>query len=1569
MINVPRTTLPFSAPMTATFLEQVAQALSPSPSPTADPSLEPVADDSTQSAGDAQLTRQYASALQTPVLYKHNLNPNKLTLNSIPPDSHFGQWRTHLHNILGGRAMRHWAAEKNIALPANLMINASMGTLTSRSENQLRTSGIDDFPGWPLLINAARMLTPNGGVVTSGEKNAAQLLDISMFYGTPVPFDASKSTSSQEATIRAYADKILEGPALSYVDSHNPSKQDLSFQKLQLADMEERFALGMQLEGSVARQLAALSGPNAFSTAEQRAALFTSAQLEVFKETPFSVERGSSYVREHGLSDGANVSLHRYLLDKGIPVPSNHDELMSVAEALRGAPPVKPPLGDLGGALSSSAPLSTEDQRKLHSAIRHYLKDSLDDNLFKCWTRNLSTVDGDPHRLLAEILGTSQARWMGHIAEEHLGKLPSRESLQDWMLAALQLSLEQSPSLFSPNSKRTESAGFDFAHAQLSGQSASSIKSLMADHLVLVKKATPRTAPLAVAILLSRKAPHLLVRDIPEQVKFGSHTWVSFSTAVARIEAQAPGSTSKMTFAQVMQRADQMPVFPEERHAARHAHDEALKDWGVANGIIEWNREDTYTDAQMTKVRGAFNEQVTELNAASTAFATQMPEFQKMGLKKLQQMMPHLSLEDLQEKYITRDTAHHDSPGPYSVLDLYLTNRLRPTDLEWRASHHKISLPAIRATLSTQQSSLSELKADFERAFHTFVDNYETAIATQTKNLISSLPLADREIIEYGALAVAKEVLVVSHSFTGVITNYPRSESKLILHSVHNDKVHVYEVDYYNNTVRKREDLSGLTPGSQKVKFGKQALQLLPVTPAGTYTENLLNEHGKKRIPESYFSERTRYIADAKLKIADMGSYKKMAEGLTTFDTEVSINKKVGEFFLNLVPLYSAVTHFTKGNIGAGIVDLALDGLGFFVGFGAAAKGAKALKAGASTFRHAARGVKILGRATLSAVNPLDGVGALLGAVGAGGKQLASHGARQFTEWAMAGAYKYDLLKKVFGNFDAGAIGTAKINGEIAEVAAVTWNAKWYALDPFTMKPHGLPLNDFLPSPRLEAEALGKWNTASDPVSKISDDVINKWNKIITHHRSKIEFDNGYRIGDVDTVPRLSSAKKRADFMKLAAKPGLSSEQLGVIVRKFDEYAYTFGKRSAFRFVDNIEPRFGSVVPMPQVSYIGMTSQLSDGQCAAISRLMATAMEEGKDLTLIRNMYTAAAFPADPACRRFIEKLNKLQLKIQTPTAFYATKKAELLSYQDIVKKLDGFTSTRSIMIDSPGHAIAAGVKIEDGKKTFWFNEPNYGLATFDDADLMTRGLDKHFRDKKLDVQYKTHGTDRTKLEFKVFDHDNEWRKVNSVFDSEFNDLYKTPLTPSGQPISISHRELAQTWEKLHLNPDNQAFLCYDASLRVAQAEKTISPKAFDVVMAAIDLKGTSNYSSRYLELMDIKPGSQKALFNPEDITESGFLNFKHAHKDGEFGHTVYIQKTNNNELYLFNTNSYSLDAAMLSNNNPFQIHGGLTVYNITGDKHKGLQDFLNGFGGDTPWEFAFTPASTLNANIKKLTT
>ncbi|MGX9080377.1 hypothetical protein ACWTQY_31450, partial [Klebsiella pneumoniae] len=79
-------------------------------------------------------------------------------------------------------------------------------------------------------------------------------------------------------------------------------------------------------------------------------------------------------------------------------------------------------------------------------------------------------------------------------------------------------------------------------------------------------------------------------------------------------------------------------------------------------------------------------------------------------------------------------------------------------------------------------------------------------------------------------------------------------------------------------------------------------------------------------------------------------------------------------YLLSLVPFYSAIGNFQQGNYGEGATDLALDIFGL-LSAGAASAG-KLGRLGGTALSAAAKvlqGAKIIGAATISALNPLGG--------------------------------------------------------------------------------------------------------------------------------------------------------------------------------------------------------------------------------------------------------------------------------------------------------------------------------------------------------------------------------------------------------------------------------------------------------------------------------------------------------------------------------------------------------------------------------------------------------------------
>lgn len=1535
--------------------------------------------DTSRAAGDSALALLYAQALRRTT--GDPAHDSKIMIDNIPPHSTFGQWWAHLGNTLQSQDVNDWllAARMN---KTSLSISPERGEITDNVQ-RFRAKGPllrANDQAWSALsapiIEAGKVVNGRGGTSffkppLSGDSTSAPLEVVKNFYHQP-SFRAPDDN-------RGHADQLERDKAFEPLPSQQKAhvqalrnEEELQRQKTNLADKNTRLEAARDFKywADILDKDPGDTNFNDFDSYLQK------TTTRIFPHSTFPADR---------LNPQGEATLKQYLLENGLDVPKTHEELNNLVAALFNPPPKSAPFGNYGGALDWPVPLDNVSQRQLLANIRFgKLGDvelapynSVLDYLLQGRALEPSEVV-NPQRLIDQLIQSEQGQALGTAIQASFEARSVKGSVNDWLLAALNVDLE------SPEQDSKNYVGrYPWNTSENYGKTASAIVKAVTNYVRYSDSASsPEKAKVLAYLRLAQCAPELLVKDIPDRYTFGSDNWVAFVTAVRRLEATAPGSTATMNFAQVMLRASIAPISANERVIEYTAQQEALKDWAAANGM-PYPR----TDAQMVEARKAYNTRIDTLNNASEAFRTNMPEAKKIALAQLIKAFPNMDPALFEKHCITLEPAVADFPGPYSILDLYMDGRSAsgaptphydalytmlfrrtsetPSPSRFISSSSDIDIDAALKTLK----QLPNVSEEFKKSFRTHVDAIEKATPVQLRNLITQQPIEVRRNLEYGKITIIREDKLSYTPYSLSVSTLPRENDNLLIKTERNGKIHTYEVDLIRGQIVERTDLGDFRPGKFPHNHTHPPQMLVEVKGTGTYSSDVTDaRYGGNATPDSFNSERTSYIADAFVKHRNIRGRQQEVMGQTTFDTEVPFYKKAHEFMLNLIPLRSAIVNFRDGNIGEGILDLSLDVFGFVVGVGAAAKGAKALSAGASTLSKVAQGAKIIGRGVIGSLNPLDGIGDLAkGAVklGRNGIKATTQGLKKLTH----SAGSYDLLH-ASKRFDASSMGTFKVKHEYLEGPVVLQNGHWHHYNPMTGQAYGPALKDFAPSAQLHTQELGKWATANGSPSTVPDNVVSDWKKTVSTHRNgpeKEAFEHGYFSGKPQTIKGFSKNMKAAQVMKLAGNPNFTAEQVGMLVKKYDELAYEFGRSGSARFIDAIEPRFGEVIPMPQVIYLSQTAQLSDGQCAALSRAMATAMAQGKEQVLIKNMFTAAAFPTDPASRAFTARLSKIQTQVGSQTAFHAGQPTRQVSLKGMVKELGDSDVSKSLMIDSPGHAMAAGVNVDSTGKTFYFYDPNHGLAKFSSAEAMEKGLERLSRDKKLTPPYKTHSTDPNKLEFKVFDHDDAWQAKNSVYSQDVELLYRAPITPSGVP-SRSNAELLKNWEVMHQAPGNQSLICYEASMRVGQAEKALAPEVFDAVIAATNRRGTgTNYSPRYLEMMGITPDNIKTRFDAADITESGLLNFKHGHEGGEFAHTVYIQKTKHNELYLFNTNSPDLDLAMIKNGKPHKVVGGMTVYKLDNGNDKGLQSFLDGFGGKRGWKFAYTPSSTLNANVRRL--
>ena len=1359
--------------------------------------------DTPQLKGDSALAALYANKLREHAAGDPNFSANREYLNNIPEDSLFGQWRTHLHSLIKSPDFQEWAKSHRVDFSKDITLQPSLSTITCTVSGERKKFEVvkeHKLLGaiWPLFKNAANALAPSGGSVRVGQENGAWLSEVARFHRETLPDRAAPFLTAEENALIAQQALTLEtnknfNPALQHEAS---SEVFLAKGKIKLGDTFDRTAATTKLidvaliasnlsEGLDFRQRESIYSKQYLSPAqakEQEARGILSA-LETTQLSPHS---DSSYRKINGIEPGTTVSLKQYLTDHGMDIPKTFDELMNLGEVMRLAPPISPVHGNLGGALSWSLPLTDQERLDVrYSLIGNRLglanlaNYDTDRGVLGYLSRRFrgspnSTID--PRKFINELLKSPDAKALGMALQKNFDAYAAGDtSINDWILGALGASLDRETSQNSTLSPvRTGVGGFDLAGHQHWGKPVSAVVYGLTQHLVARNKASPTLASVAAYLLLSRRAPAFLVKNIPDSVTCGSHTWVSFTTAVARIEAQTPGATSGMTFAEVMSRGSLAPVTVADRQIEYAAQQDALKDWGVANGLIPLNTADVYTDSQMNEVRSAFDAQIAQLSAASQAQSTPLPTREDLAIKHLKLVYgEHIPFE---KKCITSVPEKRDFPGPYSVIDLYLQGMINhPPGLYWESSSADVSIEHIK----DRANQLPTIQNILDKELPEYFENTEKSIATQVKHLIVQLPLEDRKKFEYGAIKIAKE-LYTSHQNDGGLTTNARGPHVLLVNTSLNGVEKTFEINLREQLIKAVEAESFVT-GVKSNSGYPPHWELHALTPSGSYTENLTTEKSSRGLtPNNFSSERTRYIADALVEDTNIRSLKEQAQGLTTFDSEVPFYQKGREFLLNLIPLRSAIQNFRQGNIIEGIVDVGLDVFGFAVGVGAAARGAKALRAGASIGSKISHGAKILGRAAVGSLNPLSGLGDAAAGAARGTVQVGRKATNGFNQ-LRGTASTYDVIA-ASKRFEASAIGSYRFENNVVEGAAILKDGKWYSYDPISSQPFGRPLDSFLPSMRTEIEELGKWQTISADLSRNSAPALRQWDELVQSTKSgpdKSAFEAGYNSGSPNDIAGFSAKMKSEEVIKLGLNNTLTAEELGTLARQRERLAVQHGLNSAGKFAEDVRSVGGTVVPVPQAFYLSQANPLAQGQCAALSRVMANAMSQGKEITFIGNMYEAAANPALASSRKFISTLSDAQKQLTSPTLFHGAKPTRQMAYSGIVDELSSAQGSKTLMISTPDHALMAGVTGEGLDKKFFFYDPNFGLATFSSPEMMARSLEKIVNNKKLPVKYKTHSADTNKLEFKVSTHDETWMNTASVHNQPVKELYETSLSAS----------------------------------------------------------------------------------------------------------------------------------------------------------------------------------------------
>ena len=1015
--------------------------------------------------GDAQLARYFASALATRSYQTSGMPPDV----QVPAGSTLGRWRAQLDSAFKAPGFLAWAKGQGLDT-AGMQLDAARGELAGIVDGAVRRFTLRDDSGWSdvsrTLLSIARVIAPQPGQGFSypWPEGKVPLYKVGRFYNQPIDL-----TPAQAALHRKkLANKALFAFAPSAYASLR-SAEALAQQQTALGDDADRHALMAALRSQTDDASESIDLDQVMLQIDPRSSRFASEQRR-------------------------QMSVAQMLRQDGHKVPVNRQQAQGLALALSFDLAHRAPRANAGGARPIAGLLSATSLRKVRATVVQWHKAQVNHrsnpqagagSLLRGLISELpqsarATIASNPASALDQLIRSPKARALGQEIQKKIKVIETPTSVIESVSVALVQELDpgMGKSCFNLS-------GYNLYQRDNAGCSPATIVKSFTTHLE--RKVGVEAAPVAAQLLLAAAAPEFLVKDIPPNLVYGSHTWANFSIEVSRIEQQVPGAAGNMTFSQIMAFGQAPLTSLESEDQLSAASGIAIITWGLANGVIALKPDHNYAYTDVKRSQEALNKQQKELAWAGDALSAPATTREQLAVAELKRVFPEL---DPTQKVLQAPWVKHD---PVSLLDVYMSGPIKPE--RWRSLNNK-ALPWAAIT-----PRLAQLVPDINQVFSTTFENYkvahDSAWAIQFKYQLSLLPKVDRARIEQSAVSFIE----VSRPFLdtapapGFSWNSAEPVSGLSLYADIKPRTPtVQEVEalkgrhgllmkvagnagqasYYSyfpalgRFVKESGFPGEHTNADDGAYFGGSTQGRVPGT-YNVYTQYGATHHGRDPLERpgtlhgTYFSAKSGAlgITAASFFTRDYEALKSKAAGMTAIEKGRRYDKQLKDFFLGLIPFYDGIHDAIKGDVSGAIFNIGFDILGF------------ALPA-LNTARKAVKGGQSLGNIIKSSV--FSGVGASVGYTDAADiaknlnrgasagykdiKYVLEHGDKVLSR-LRGHCRSYDVTKVYKDGDIVKGFYPAQGNNLWVPVVAVFKKGGWYAYNILTNTPFGPQLLQF----------------------------------------------------------------------------------------------------------------------------------------------------------------------------------------------------------------------------------------------------------------------------------------------------------------------------------------------------------------------------------------------------------------------------------------------------------------------------------------------------------------------------
>ncbi|WP_404485210.1 hypothetical protein ABWL43_25620 [Pseudomonas sp. HT11] len=987
----------------------------------------------------------------------------------VPAGSTLGRWRAQLDSAFKAPGFLAWAKGQGLDT-AGMQLDPARGELAGIVDGKVQTFTLRDDSGWSdvsrALLSIARVIAPQPGHGFSypWPEGKVPLYTVGRFYNQPIDL-----TPAQAALHRKkLANKALFEFAPSAYASLR-SAEALAQQQTALGDDADCHALMTALRSQADDASGSIDLNQVMLQIDPRSSRFASEQRR-------------------------QMSVAQMLRQDGHKVPVNSQQAQGLALALSFDLAHRAPRANAGGARPIAGLLSATSLRKVRATVVQWHKAQVTHrsnpqagagSLLRGLISELppatrATIASNPAWALDQLIRSPKARALGQEIQKKIKVIETPTSVIESVSVALVQELDPGMGKSCFNL-----AGYNLYQRDNAGYSPATIVKSFITHLE--RKVGVEAAPLAAQLLLAAAAPEFLVKDIPPNLVYGSHTWANFSIKVSRIEQQVPGASGNMTFSQVMAFGEAPLTSLESEDQLSAASGIAIITWGLANGVIAHKPDHNYTYTDVKRSQEALNKQQKELAWARDTLSAPATTREQLAAAELKRVFPEL---DPTQKVLQAPWVKHD---PVSLLDVYMSGPIKPE--RWRSLNNK-ALPWAAIT-----PRLTQLVPDINQVFSTTFENYkvahDSAWAIQFKYQLSLLPREDQARIEQSAVSFIE----VSRPFLNTAPapwlswNSVEPVSGLSLHTDIKPRTPTAQeiealkgrhgllmkaagsagqASYYSyfpalgRFVKESGFPGEHTNANDGAYFGGSTQGRVPGT-YNVYTQYGATHHGPDPLERpgtlhgTYFSAKSGAlgITAASFFTRDYEALKSKAAGMTAIEKGKRYDKQLKDFFLGLIPFYDGIQDAIKGDVSGAIFNIGFDILGF------------ALPA-LNTARKAVKGGQSLGNVIKSSV--FSGVGASVGYTDAADiaknlnrgasagykdiKYVLEHGDEVLSR--LRGRWRsYDVTKVYKDDDIVKGFHRTQSNNLWVPVVAVFKKGAWYAYNILTNTPFGPQLLQF----------------------------------------------------------------------------------------------------------------------------------------------------------------------------------------------------------------------------------------------------------------------------------------------------------------------------------------------------------------------------------------------------------------------------------------------------------------------------------------------------------------------------